>query len=359
MLQDMEGKTTPRGLSGEWLRQRTSTLSERVVAKHFAADRTLKNNYSSHGRQRCLEDASYHLSFLAEAAEANNSVHFIDYVRWAKPMLASRKIPWQHFAKNLEIMQTVIAAARPPKHVAEFAQQALGEALRILPDAPEEIPSLVATDNPDHQLANDYLRALLANDRDQAYRLVRDYVEGRDAIRSIFVNVFGVAQREIGRLWQLNLISVAQEHFCTAATEVIMARLSERWIGRPRLRAQKVVGICPPGEEHCVGLQIICELLELEGWQTHFLGAKVPLSSAVSFVTEMEPRFVLISVSTAMRITELTKLISAIRRALPQTKVIVGGRVFENDPELCVRLGAHAVGKDPNHAVNLIERLSA
>ncbi|WP_425342659.1 B12-binding domain-containing protein [Methanolobus bombayensis] len=29
----------------------------------------------------------------------------------------------------------------------------------------------------------------------------------------------------MGRLWQINYISVAQEHFCTAVTQKIMAKL--------------------------------------------------------------------------------------------------------------------------------------
>jgi methanogenic corrinoid protein MtbC1 len=359
MLQDMGEPTRPQGLSGEWLRQRASTLSKRVVSRQYAIDPTLKKKYGPPGRHRCQEDASYHLRFLAEAAEANNSVHFIDYVRWAKPMLAGRRIPWQHLEKNLEIMGGLIAAARPPKPVSEFVHQAIDDGLRILPEAPEELPSLVEADNPDHEVCNGYLRALLGSDREKAHRLVRDYLEGGNSIRSVFVNVCGAAQREIGRLWQVNLISVAQEHFCTAATEVIMARLSERLIGRPRSCGLNVVAMCPPSEEHSVGLQMICELLELEGWPTHFLGPKVPVSSAVSFVAGMMPAFVLISVSTALRISEATKLVAAIRAAAPQTKIIVGGRIFENDPQLGARVGAHGVGKDPNEAVNLIERLSA
>jgi len=256
-------------------------------------------------------------------------------------------------------MGSVITRSRPPRAVKDFAGPAIEAALQILPSASEEIPSLIDASNPDHKIANEYLRALLSNDREKAYHVVRDYVGGSNSIRSVFANVFGVAQREIGRLWQLNRISVAQEHYCTAATEVIMARISERLVGRLRSRKTKVVAFCPPSEEHCVGLQMICELLELEGWPTHFVGAKVPLSSAVAFITGMRPGFVLISATTAMRISELRLLIQALTRALPSAKIIVGGRLFDNDPALPAKLGAHAVGKDPNEAINLLERLSS
>jgi len=341
-----------------WLRERSGAFAQKIVDQHFRQDRSFAKKYGPVGRVRCLEDATFHLCFLAEAAEAGNEDHFIDYVRWAKPMLASRNIDWRHLQTNLEIMSSVIVRSRPPQTVKEFAGRAIEAALKALPSASEEIPSLIDASNPDHKIANEYLRALLSNDREKAYQLVRDYVEGRNSIRSVFANVFGVAQREIGRLWQLNRISVAQEHYCTAATEVIMARISERLVGRPRSRKTKVVAFCPPSEEHCVGLQMICELLELEGWPTHFIGAKVPLTSAVAFITGMRPGFVLISATTAMRISELRSFIQALNRALPTAKIIVGGRLFDNDAALPAKLGAHAVGKDPNEAVNLLERLS-
>lgn len=342
-----------------WLRERSAAFAQKIVDQHFRQDPSLAKQYGAVGRVRCLEDASFHLCFLAEAAEADNEAHFVDYVRWAKPMLASRKIDWRHLQTNLKIMSNVISRARPPQPVKQFAGRAIEAALQILPDASEEIPSLIDASNPDHKIANEYLRALLSNDREKAYQLVRDYVEGRNSIRSVFANVFGVAQREVGRLWQLNRISVAQEHYCTAATEVIMARISERLVGRPRSRKTKVVAFCPPSEEHCVGLQMICELLELEGWPTQFVGAKVPLASAVAFMSGMKPGFVLISATTAMRISELRSLIQALTRALPTAKIIVGGRLFDNDPGLPKKLGAHAVGKDPNEAVNLLEQLSS
>jgi MerR family transcriptional regulator, light-induced transcriptional regulator len=341
-----------------WLRERSGALAQKIVDQHFCQDRSFAKQYGAVGRVRCLEDATFHLCFLAEAAEADNEAHFVDYVRWAKPMLASRHIDWRHLRTNLEIMCSVILRSRPPQPVKEFAGPTINAALEVLPSASEEIPSLIDASNPDHKVANEYLRTLLSNDREKAYGIVRDYVKGQNSIRSVFANVFGVAQREIGRLWQLNLISVAQEHYCTAATEVIMARISERLVGRPRSRKTKVVAFCPPNEEHCVGLQMICELLELEGWPTHFIGARVPLSSAVSFITGMKPGFVLISASTAMRISELKLLIQTLSRALPAAKIIVGGRLFDNDAELPAKLGAHGVGKNPNEAINLLERLS-
>ena len=37
--------------------------------------------------------------------------------------------------------------------------------------------------------------------------------------------MFQLSLREVGRLWQMNQISVAQEHYCTAATQLIMSQL--------------------------------------------------------------------------------------------------------------------------------------
>lgn len=44
-------------------------------------------------------------------------------------------------------------------------------------------------------------------------------------VKEIHLHVFQPAQYEVGRLWQMNRITVAQEHYCTAATQLIMSQL--------------------------------------------------------------------------------------------------------------------------------------
>jgi methanogenic corrinoid protein MtbC1 len=67
-------------------------------------------------------------------------------------------------------------------------------------------------------LAADYLAALLAGEREAALRLVADAAEQGTDVRRLYEDVLAPVQREIGRLWQRDEITVATEHYCTAVT---------------------------------------------------------------------------------------------------------------------------------------------
>ncbi|MDO5836135.1 MAG: B12-binding domain-containing protein, partial [Methanobacterium sp.] len=76
-----------------------------------------------------------------------------------------------------------------------------------------------------YELAKNYMDALLNLQRDEAGRMIIKAVEEGTDIKDIYIHVFESSQHEIGRLWQTNIITVAQEHFCTAATQMIMSQL--------------------------------------------------------------------------------------------------------------------------------------
>lgn len=72
------------------------------------------------------------------------------------------------------------------------------------------------------------MNALLGGYRRAAGQLVFDAAERGEPVCELYLHVFQPALREIGRLWQLNKIGVAQEHFCNAATQIVMSQLVPR-----------------------------------------------------------------------------------------------------------------------------------
>jgi len=56
--------------------------------------------------------------------------------------------------------------------------------------------------------------------------LIESMATDTGSIFNLYVNILQPAQREIGRLWQVNSISVAVEHYATATAQQILHRLS-------------------------------------------------------------------------------------------------------------------------------------
>jgi methanogenic corrinoid protein MtbC1 len=201
-----------------------------------------------------------------------------------------------------------------------------------------------------------YLAAIRAGSRRDALAVVDDAVrEGMDA-RTLYLQVFQPAMHEIGRLWQENEITVADEHLATAITQLAMSRLYEELFGDRTDAGPLLVAACAEDERHELGLRMVCDLLELDGWDTVFLGANVPVEDLVALVKARRPEVVALSASITPHLARVREAVQAIRAAMPDDApvIAIGGRAFAGDAGLAERMGADLTAKD---AVEVAERL--
>lgn len=203
-----------------------------------------------------------------------------------------------------------------------------------------------------------YLAAVLAGDRRRAFHAVDAALAAGAGLGDVYLLVFQPALREIGRRWQENTITVADEHLATAITQAAMARAFERRFTWREGEGRALLAACTDRERHEVGLRMICDLLELAGWDTTFLGASVPAESLVAMVRTRRPDVVALSATIAPHLPRLRTLIAALRAELGDETplVLVGGRPFLEDPSLAQRLGADLTADDAGQAVALLQQ---
>ncbi|HYR12461.1 MAG TPA: cobalamin-dependent protein [Longimicrobium sp.] len=201
-----------------------------------------------------------------------------------------------------------------------------------------------------------YLAAIRAGSRRDALAVVDDALDGGMDARTLYLQVFQPAMHEIGRLWQENRITVADEHLATAITQLAMSRLYEELFGDRVDAGPLLVAACAEDERHELGLRMICDLLELDGWDTVFLGASVPVEDLVRMVKERRPEVVALSASITPHLARVRETVRAIREAMPEDGpvIAIGGRAFAGDAALAERMGADLTAKD---AVEVAERL--
>lgn len=198
-----------------------------------------------------------------------------------------------------------------------------------------------------------YLDALRTGDRRHALAVVDEARAAGLGLPALYLDVFQPALREIGRLWQDNEITVAEEHLATAVTQIAMGRLYDDFCMRTPRSGRTLLAACAQSERHEVGLRMICDLLEMEGWDATYLGATVPQDSLVAMVLKNRPDVLALSASIAPHLTQLKSLIEEVRAvtgdAVPY--ILVGGRPFLEDASLADRVGADAMARDTTSAV--------
>ncbi len=227
------------------------------------------------------------------------------------------------------------------------------------PVTSEPAESSAATSRFSH-MAENYLSLLLAGDRPGAQRLVLDEAESGSDVRDLYLHVLQPAQREVGSLWHSNTISVAQEHYCTAATASLMAQLQPYFQRTPR-NGRRLLAACVAGDLHTLGLQMVADFLEYEGWEVCYLGASTPLDSICRMVAEQGVELLLTAASMPHHVPLLSELVAALRRdaSTRHVRVLVGGRPFGHDASLWESTGADAWASNAEEAVAVVQGLFA
>ena len=213
----------------------------------------------------------------------------------------------------------------------------------------------VAVENPSEHY-RPYLAAIRSGDRRQAFQIIDAARDAGLDLAGIYLGIFQPALREIGCLWQNNELTVAEEHLATAITQAAMARAYERAFTWRTEGSRTLIAACADVERHEVGLRMLCDLLDLEGWHTTYLGSTVPVESLAAMVRRLRPNVVALSVALSPHLPRLRAMIAAIRDALGDAGplIIVGGRPFLDDPSLAQRLGADLTARNAVDAVRLL-----
>lgn len=178
------------------------------------------------------------------------------------------------------------------------------------------------------ELSRSYLAAQLAGDRREAVRLLMEEGIGRgNSVIDLHLQVIQQAQREIGRLWEQNSISVAQEHQATAVSQLALAHLYQQSIRRPSV-GKSVLVSCVEGELHDLGARICADVLELHGFAVRFLGANVPTDCLIPFVEGTRPDLVALSVTLPTHLPGARAAVEALHRR-STVPLAVGGRALD------------------------------
>lgn len=208
-----------------------------------------------------------------------------------------------------------------------------------------QVDAIVAASPLSGSLAGRYLASQLTGDRREALRLVEDEGLGRGVSPpDIHLSVVQPAQYEIGRLWQENSISVAQEHVATAISQLVLAFLYPRMPRAPRVE-KRVMVACVEGEFHDMGARVCADFLEMGGFDVRFLGADVPAESLVLAAKHDKPDVVALSMSMIFHADTAKRTIKALRAATDgRVPILIGGHALNDATGLVSELGADGNG---------------
>lgn len=179
------------------------------------------------------------------------------------------------------------------------------------------------------ELKQAYLEDLLAGKRKGALDRIMAAFRNGCPIPDIYTEVFQESLYEVGRLWERNQISVADEHMSTAITQFIMSNLYQH-LDIAAVRRGRVVITGVQGELHQVGANMVADVLEADGWTVKFLGANVPPESVVLAIRQDGADLLGISATMSVNFPKVVHLVEMVRTAFgPRApRILLGGGAF-------------------------------
>lgn len=302
-------------------------------------------------------DLEMHIAFLGEAVRLKVPRLFTEYVTWTYQLLATAQGDVDRFEACLRAIAELLRDNARGEWVAEAVAD-VEAACTTMRSAPSPNTSYWLDDNPHRALGEAFLEACLHLRRSQAGALVQQAVRAGVPVHEVYTHVITPAMRELGRLWHQNRVTVAQEHYCTAVAQMVMAQLFPVIFDSDRKAAGRIVSACVAGELHEIGARMVADLFEMAGWDTAFLGADVPRDSVVDMLIETEAQVLAISVTLAANLSDASALIQAVRAsaACAAVKILVGGAAFNVEPTLWQQMGCDGWAPDPGAALELADR---
>jgi len=213
------------------------------------------------------------------------------------------------------------------------------------------------SENKTTSLMQEYLNAMHQGSGRMADKVVETALDQKVRANDIYLDIFQNTAYEIGRLWQRNEFSVAQEHLATAIIERQMADLRPHF--KPvRVRQKRLVIGSVEKEFHRVGTRMVSDFFEQDGWDVYYLGAAVPTDTFISIARDFNADLIGLSAQMVYHVPAIMEFVKEInRQGLGDIPIMAGGYPFVQNPELYLKLGVHFSGGDARQALKLANQI--
>lgn len=332
-----------------WREEAVAAVVQALHARHPS----LTERFGARGLKACREDIAYHLDYLEGALAVDDVAPFTAYAVWLESVLDSRGVPTPHLAESFDLLAEYFAehlTAEESGRVAAMlaaAKLAMGRNDRPSPYTPDRVPPL-----PD---AERYRVAALGGNQRGALDLMSGVMQAGLDLTEASVRLIQPAMYQIGRLWQENQVSIAQEHLATAVSQSILARAYMQADFAPPT-GQKAMFAGVAGNQHSLGLRILADAFETRGWDAFCLGADVPTADLIRQVDATRPDLLSLSLSLPGHLIVARETVVRLRAELGSRCPVIwiGGLATLLGDRMWRSLKADAWAADALHALEQV-----
>jgi len=297
-----------------------------------------------------------HGKFMATVFALDLPALLVRVMPWAYRVYTIRGVSYEYFPAELSAWIRAIEDELDPAHARPLCRvyrwmmehhdmmKQLSEAReRVTPresDWSEELDAL--------------LSCLLQGDSRTAQQMAEETTREAGDLPDFYVKRIQPVMYRVGSLWAEGEVTISQEHMVTAMVGRIIASTYQRFDVFHPSRGSALVS-CATDEFHELGARTVADVLELDGWDTTFIGASVPEHDFHQTVIDQQPEIVALSATVPSHLLRLQRMVNRIREesCLDHTRIMAGGLAFSMAPEAKERLPVDGCAHDAQGASKL------
>jgi len=188
--------------------------------------------------------------------------------------------------------------------------------------------------------------------QDGADELTKQAIEEGVVPQDILTKGLMVGMGKIGVKFRENKVFVPQVLMSAKAMSTAMIHLKPFFLsGEVTQKGTFIIGTVE-GDLHDIGKNLVSMMVEGNGWKVVDLGTDVKAEQFVEAMKENENAFIGLSALLTTTMVNMEKITKAIKDAVPNAVVTVGGAPVTKD--FCDKIGADAYSADPQGLVEYL-----
>src|ERR687897_1296905 len=162
-------------------------------------------------------------------------------------------------------------------------------------------------------------------------KIYHDYTKSVYTSLDFYEKILIPVLYKIGDQWENGEIDVATEHVCSNAVNTLIDLINQnntKKISKSYRDTKSIVLCTPEGELHSIGCKIIESLLLEKGYEVYNITSPLPTNSIESYLDNINPHLVLVSVTLKENINSAIRFIQEIRQSF-NIPIIIGGNAIK------------------------------
>jgi MerR family transcriptional regulator, light-induced transcriptional regulator len=180
-------------------------------------------------------------------------------------------------------------------------------------------------------IQENFMKKLKHYEINELIKIYHDYTKSVYTSLDFYEKILIPVLYNIGDQWENGEIDVATEHVCSNAVNTLIDLINQnniKKISKSYGDTKSIVLCTPEGELHSIGCKIIESLLLEKGYEVYNITSALPINSIESYLYNIDPSIIIISVTLEDNINSVIRFIQEIRQSFNRP-IIIGGNAIK------------------------------